>query len=56
MSDAVQDRIVGLACSTCGIYFDREHGFPVVCNDCAKDLTKSEMTVMGVQRAIYKEL
>jgi len=48
MSKISEDVIEGKACSLCTCYFvDSKnnlytHGFPVVCNDCWSDLTKSE--------------
>jgi len=30
------DMVAGLACSWCGIYFENEHDYPVVCRACFK--------------------
>lgn len=30
------DVVAGLVCSWCGVFFVEEHGFPVVCRDCAE--------------------
>lgn len=34
--------IDGLACSGCGIYFEQEHGHPVLCKDCKKGDPENE--------------
>ncbi len=28
------DARVGLCCSECGVYFEAEHGYPVLCKGC----------------------
>lgn len=49
MGEIADDMVEGRMCSLCGQYFydDKEndiyeHGYPVVCWDCWKDLTKDE--------------
>lgn len=37
MGQMAEDLIDGLACSTCGIYFEGEHGYPVQCAGCYED-------------------
>ena len=44
----------GEQCSWCGVMFDGEHGYPVVCRDCWKDAKTSERK--GVQKATLREL
>jgi hypothetical protein len=42
---SIADQIVEGACCSlcCNTFIDGfEHGYPVVCNDCWKDLTRSE--------------
>jgi len=34
MGEIADDMLSGLCCSLCGIYFEDEHGYPVVCEDC----------------------
>lgn len=34
MGDIAEDMVIGLSCSECGIYFEREHGYPVLCDEC----------------------
>ena len=56
MSDFSDDAVVGLNCSWCGIYFVKEHGFPVVCKSCWKKATPKYHKDAGVQIATHKEL
>lgn len=37
MGEQAEDMINGYTCSHCGIYFDKEHGFPVLCEDCHEE-------------------
>jgi hypothetical protein len=34
MGEIADDMTDGLCCSECGIYFIREHGYPVLCSGC----------------------
>ncbi len=34
MGDIADDMICGLTCSYCGVYFESEHGYPVLCSSC----------------------
>lgn len=34
MGDIADDHLAGLCCEECGIYFEEEHGHPVLCADC----------------------
>jgi len=53
--DSFADMAVsGLICSGCGAFFEKEHGYPVLCKDCWKEWTPSERE--GYQEAIFKEL
>lgn len=54
MGQIADDMICGLRCSLCGVFFREEHGYPVVCKTCWKDLTKEEKKMY--QRATIKEL
>ena len=54
MGQIADDMINGLSCSHCGIYFDGEHGYPVLCKDCFNLETKEER--FGLQEAYIKEV
>ena len=53
MGEIADDMINGACCLLCGIYFEKEHGYPVVCKECAKgeDLEEAELQI-----AIYDEI
>jgi rubredoxin len=42
MGEIADDMVNGFSCSLCGIYFQEEHGYPVVCETCWNDLNKRE--------------
>jgi hypothetical protein len=48
MGEIAEDMIDGASCSMCGIYFEREHGYPVLCKGCWKK-------GCGQQKAIFPE-
>lgn len=54
MGQIADDMVAGACCETCGIYFKKEHGHPVTCNDCWKNLTQAQRK--NVVRAYHKEL
>jgi hypothetical protein len=62
MGVIADDMINGFMCSWCGICFEEEHGYPVLCRGCYKDWlddghTKKELLKEhGIQPAINKEL
>lgn len=56
MGEIADDMISGFSCSICGVYFEKEHGYPVVCNGCWEDLTPGLREKGGHQKAIYPEL
>ena len=71
MGEIADDIINGFQCSWCGICFEKEHDYPVACNDCWEEEKKEhpekfekkkllgeivEIHKSGVQKAIYKEL
>ncbi len=37
MGEIADDMIDGASCSECGVYFENEHGHPVLCVDCFGD-------------------
>lgn len=51
MGENAEDMINGFCCSICGVYFEKEHGYPVVCKDCYDDIDQ-EM----YQKATEKEM
>ena len=34
MGELADDMINGLSCTGCGVYFESEHGYPVLCENC----------------------
>jgi len=56
------DAVGGLMCSWCGVYFEKEHGYPVLCKTCWNRGTlihhngKWHEQHPGFQKAIHKEL
>ena len=62
MGELAEDKVYGFSCSWCGVYFEAEHGFPVLCISCwdeAIDKHKSDKVILhnfGLQKAIHGEL
>lgn len=66
MGEIAEDMVNGLQCSLCGVCFEEEHGYPVVCDSCWKEsehvpqIYKGKvvalMTPEGFQRALHREL
>lgn len=56
MGQIADDVVSGRMCSTCGTMFQREHGYPVQCNDCWKHTSPEDRKTMGVSRAMHKEI
>jgi hypothetical protein len=63
MGEIADDMVAGHSCSYCGIYFEDEHGFPVICRGCFRTWQrenrkgKKKFTQMtGLQVATIKEL
>lgn len=54
MGEMADDMVEGRCCSHCGVYFEDEHGYPVLCKDCYDEETPKERA--GLQRATIKEL
>lgn len=55
MGDVADDMIEGFTCSWCGIYFERSHGYPVLCEECYRANPKGAKRD-GLQKATIKEL
>jgi len=58
MGEIADDKISGFNCSYCGVYFEKEHGYPVLCEDCWDNYmgSKKKLKKLGLQKARYKEL
>jgi len=61
MGEMADDMIDGACCSLCGVYFEAENGFPVVCCACWKDVGKRAkgdppITEEGWQLTLESEL
>ena len=54
MGELADDKIDGFSCLWCGIYFKKEHGYPVLCENCYENETEEERA--GIQKAHLKEL
>ena len=54
MGEIADDIVDGLCCELCNSYFEQEHGYPVVCKECWKDL--SEENKKKHQKSIRKVL
>ena len=37
MGQMADDMVEGRSCSGCGIYFEKKHDFPVLCEDCYEE-------------------
>lgn len=56
MGEIANDMVQGFCCSDCGVYFEAEHGYPVLCRSCWKQTSPRDRKAEGVQRAHFKEL
>lgn len=54
MGQLADDMINGLSCSECGIYFEQQHGHPVLCKDCFEDIQQDDDCFLPL--ATIKEL
>ena len=54
MGELADDLMEGRCCEWCGIYFEADHGYPVICRGCFAEATPEERN--GVQRATINEL
>ena len=54
MGQLADDMIEGRSCSECGIYFEKAHGYPVLCKECFEDIEQDEDYFLP--KATYKEL
>lgn len=51
MGEMADDLIDGAACSWCGMYFEKEHGYPVVCDGCREGYSDKELAKLGLSAA-----
>lgn len=42
MGEMALDMLDGACCELCGVYFEEEHGHPVVCKSCYDELNEIE--------------
>lgn len=56
MGEMADDMVNGASCSLCGIYFQEEHGYPVICKSCYNHLSKEDLIKTGLPKAIHKEM
>ena len=62
MGELAQDKIDGFSCSWCGVYFEEEHGYSVLCDDCWEGELENQRRTgkiphdHGLQKAIHREL
>ena len=56
MGQAADDAVAGLTCQQCGVFFEKEHGHPVVCASCWKQATPAERKKLGLIKAYHREL
>ena len=57
MGDMADLAINGETCSWCGIFFEEDHGYPVLCESCADGKKNEELLKKyGLQNAIIKEV
>lgn len=42
MGQIAEDALSGFTCSGCGIFFIKEHGFPVLCTACTQEIPKKD--------------
>lgn len=56
MGDFANDIIYGRVCSDCGIFFEKEHGYPVLCVECHEDYIWQEEVEGKLPLATNREL
>lgn len=54
MGELTDDVLDGSTCEFCGVYFERAHGFPVLCGDCWRGASAADRGAHA--RASEKEL
>ena len=60
MGELANDKMNGLSCYYCGVYFEKEHGYPVLCKSCWDDFIphppNHQVKKSGLSKARYREL
>ena len=54
MGEITDDLIEGQSCSLCGIYFQKSHGYPVLCLTCWNEADVEGR--LGYGKTIFQEL
>ncbi len=54
MGEVADDILSGLQCSWCGVMFEADHGYPVVCEDCWENAKPEQRKT--IQKATIPEL
>ena len=54
MGDIADDVVNGACCMDCATYFVKEHGYPILCRLCWKELSPRERH--NTSKATHKEL
>ncbi|HEX8575794.1 MAG TPA: hypothetical protein VF677_05830 [Flavobacterium sp.] len=54
MGQIANDMVNGFSCSECGIYFEKAHGYPVLCEYCFEDIDQDDECFLP--RATEEEL
>jgi len=54
MGQIAEDMTEGRCCQICGVYFEEEHGYPVLCETCYDLLNENDKK--GYSKSIYPEL
>ena len=49
MGQIADDLICGFQCSGCGVCFEGQHGYPVLCTDCYASLEKTELPKVTIK-------
>lgn len=56
MGEIAEDMIDGHCCSYCGVYFEQEHGYPVLCDSCWESSEEAGESLDGFSKALLEEL
>jgi hypothetical protein len=54
MGQLADDMVEGRSCSECGVYFEKAHGYSVLCEDCFEDINQDDECFLP--KATQKEL
>lgn len=54
MGEIADQMVNGSACQWCGVLFEKEHGYPVICRNCFDNSTRKERR--HIVKATEKEL